>query len=383
MKIAILGTATDPSWPGGEAEVIRRLSSQLALAGHSVQLFNANSVSLASPLAGIRAACLRTSIAADHYGKQLSEWRPDVCLGFTDHDLSYVQATADIGLPLVMNVHIHWLACPITTAYNWKGEVCREPGRYKCQFCNALNDLTLPTKGFNIYRILSFSRRQRAPLDAKLFIVPSSGMLEELLALGVPRDRVRIIENGIDLRLWRPRDDGDPSPGREVMFFGSPTRAKGYQVFRELAKRLSDLPTVRFVAIGPATSDSGNLRTIGFLPSEAEIASAVRRAEIVVVPSLWDEPFGLTAAQAMASGRPVVAFDSMGLKDIVTNEKTGVLVRRNDVSGLETAVRGLLDDRGRAERLGRGARLEACRRWDLEAIGREYTSVVETFVHGV
>ena len=59
--------------------------------------------------------------------------------------------------------------------------------------------------------------------------------------------------------------------------------------------------------------------------------------DIVVVPSRF-EGFGLTAAEAMSAGKPVVASDTSGLKEVVVNSETGILFPVDDVTVLKEAL---------------------------------------------
>ena len=81
-----------------------------------------------------------------------------------------------------------------------------------------------------------------------------------------------------------------------------------------------------------------------------------RRATAVVVPSTWAEPFGLIAAEAGASGRPVVASRVGGLMEVVADGETGLLVRPGDIVGLADAMSRLIDDPISAQAYGRQAR---------------------------
>lgn len=84
------------------------------------------------------------------------------------------------------------------------------------------------------------------------------------------------------------------------------------------------------------------------------------RAAVCAVPSVWEEPFGLVAVEALAAGRPVVASRTGGLARIVADGETGLLVPPGDAGAL--AVRPLaraLDDPAARARLGAAGRAHA------------------------
>jgi glycosyltransferase involved in cell wall biosynthesis len=62
------------------------------------------------------------------------------------------------------------------------------------------------------------------------------------------------------------------------------------------------------------------------------------QARAVLVPSLWDEPFGLVACEAQAAGAPVIGYDSGGLREVVAQGKTGALVARGHIAEASSAL---------------------------------------------
>ena len=91
-----------------------------------------------------------------------------------------------------------------------------------------------------------------------------------------------------------------------------------------------------------------------------EIAEYRRRSAIVVVPSLWPEPFGMVGPEAMLMRRPVVAYRVGGIPEWLHDGVTGRLVSPGDVNGLAQALETLLDDPGLASKMGiAGAKVAA------------------------
>ncbi len=96
-------------------------------------------------------------------------------------------------------------------------------------------------------------------------------------------------------------------------------------------------------------------------------------ADLCVVPSIWHEPFGLVALEAMAAGLPVCASDIGGLRDIVVHGETGFLFDPGDVAGLSQYLIALLDNRELRIAMGRAGRHRAVTQfsWDV-VIQRHY-----------
>lgn len=89
----------------------------------------------------------------------------------------------------------------------------------------------------------------------------------------------------------------------------------------------------------------------GWLDPE-ELGDELAEASVVVMPSLWPEPFGLVGIEAMAAGRPVVASETGGVVDWLQDGVTGIGVRPGDAPALARALNQLLDDPDEQQALG-------------------------------
>ncbi|HEV2268900.1 MAG TPA: glycosyltransferase family 4 protein [Steroidobacteraceae bacterium] len=105
------------------------------------------------------------------------------------------------------------------------------------------------------------------------------------------------------------------------------------------------------------------LRFLGQLSRNAVIG-LYHRADVLVIPSLCEEPFGLPIAEGMACGLPCVASNAGGIPDLIEHERTGLLVERGDTGGLAAALRRLADEPAAREQFGRLARERAERLFD-------------------
>lgn len=125
---------------------------------------------------------------------------------------------------------------------------------------------------------------------------------------------------------------------------------------------------------------AGAVDFLGWLAPDA-VEAALDEAALVVVPSRWDEPFGLVALEAAMRARPVVATRVGGLAEAVEDGTTGLLVERDDADALAAAILRLLADRPLADRLAAAARDRAAARfaWDdcVAAYERLYARTVD------
>lgn len=105
------------------------------------------------------------------------------------------------------------------------------------------------------------------------------------------------------------------------------------------------------------------VRFLGHLPRDA-LMDAYRRADVLAVPSLCEEPFGLPVAEGMACGLPCVGSNAGGIPELIEHEVTGFLVERGDAAGLADALHRLALDPALRERFGRSGRERVDRLFD-------------------
>jgi glycosyltransferase involved in cell wall biosynthesis len=96
---------------------------------------------------------------------------------------------------------------------------------------------------------------------------------------------------------------------------------------------------------------AGRVDFLGPLSREA-LEQRFDAAWAQIVPSVWEEPFGMVAVEAMMRGTAVVASNGGGLREIVRPGATGLLVPPGDVAALAEALRTVATDRALCERMG-------------------------------
>ena len=192
---------------------------------------------------------------------------------------------------------------------------------------------------------------------ARLVIAPSSALADEARRLG-GRD-VRTIPSGVDLP-GQVAEEADPP---EILYAGRLSAEKGV---RELVAAAEGLPLV-VVGDGPLRDEVPGAR--GFVPHE-ELELLYDRAAVVACPS-HREGFGVVCAEAMAHARPVVAGDVGGLRDLVVQEETGLLVPPGEVGALREALRRLLADRELRRRFGEAGRARIAERFTWKRFADE------------
>jgi glycosyltransferase involved in cell wall biosynthesis len=119
----------------------------------------------------------------------------------------------------------------------------------------------------------------------------------------------------------------------------------------------------------------GLQKRLTFLGFQRDVAAVLAALDIVVFPSLW-EGTPLTAFEALAAGKPIVATDADGLLDILTDRKDALIVPKRNAGALARAVIDLIEQPGLAERLSHAAK-ETGTRYDIAAFVRKMERLYE------
>jgi glycosyltransferase involved in cell wall biosynthesis len=213
---------------------------------------------------------------------------------------------------------------------------------------------------------------------AKLVVVVSEKVKQEVLAIGIPEHRIRVIANGVDLeefapnlvdspleRLRQRQQLGLPEDVPLALFVGDIRISR--KNLDTILRALVNVPQLHLAIAG--APDSRNFyphlaQTLGvsdrvhFLGFRSDVAALMQSADMFVFPSRY-EPFGLVLLEAMASQLPVITATSTGAADIVTPECGFVLADPNNVQALGSALDRLTGDTVARHKMGKAARLVA------------------------
>ncbi len=239
--------------------------------------------------------------------------------------MAVVDVAAKRGLPVVMTVHNHRRICIKGTFYR-EGRPCHDclaaaspwPGVVHACYRDSRAQ-SLVAAGALVAHRRSYSRIDR-------FIAISQAMRTSMLASGVDPNRVVVKPNTV-------RDPGDATateadPGgaeRRFLFVGRLSEEKGVRLLLDAWDHHQDgtLGVLTLVGSGPL-EDYARARVrartdvlvAGRLDSE-RVGIAMRESTVVLVPSTWQEPFGLVVLEAYARARPVLSTGEGGLADLL------------------------------------------------------------------
>lgn len=225
------------------------------------------------------------------------------------------------------------------------------------------------------------------------------------------RDAVRVAYNGVRVEDFAAPERGEAlraalgiEPGTLVvaMVGHLTSRVKRHDTFVEAVAILAPRrPGVRFVVVGSDPERTGGYRSeldyatgvktlarrlgveerILWTGAQDDVPAVMNALDVLVHPA-DRESFGRVAVEAMAAGRPVVAADSGGLREIVEHERTGLRVPAGDAEGFAAAIARLLDDDELRRSLGQEGARVAAEHFSLATTARQVDAAYREILGG-
>lgn len=389
LRIALLTYKGNP-YCGGQGVYVRHLSRELARLGHSVEVIGAQPYPVLDegvPLTelgsldlyrqpdpfrtpkrgeyrdwidGLEVATMWTGGFPEpltfslRARRHLAARRGEFDVVHDNQTLGY-GLLGDLGAPLVTTIH-H----PITV--DRQLEIDAAGGR---------------RARASVRRWYGFTRMQKRVARRLPAVVTVSGSSKQEITdhLGVRPERIRVVPIGADTRLFSPDPAVPEIPGRIVTTSSADVPLKGLiHLVEALAKLRTSNPSAHLVVVGKRAEDGpvhlaieryGLGDAVQFVKgiSDAELVDLVRGAQIACVPSLY-EGFSLPAAEAMATGTPLVATTGGAIPEVAGADGESCLaVPPGDADALAAALDRLLGDRELRERLGAAGRERVLRRF--------------------
>ena len=231
------------------------------------------------------------------------------------------------GVDAVVTIQDHRFFCPGRGKWTGDGRVCGEAmGRETCAGC--FDDL-----GY-FEAVLELTADRLEAVRRLRLTVLSAYMKRELVQAGISEDRVSVVPP-VAFGLDRDAQADGPSC---ILFAGRVVEAKGIREAVDAWRRSrSALPFV-VAGTGPLRRaiEGEGVEVLGWL-DRRRLSAAYRRAAVLVMPSRWQEPFGLVGLEALTLGTPVAAWDSGGVRE--WHPGAELLVPWGDVDGLAGALR--------------------------------------------
>jgi glycosyltransferase involved in cell wall biosynthesis len=379
MRVLSIGNVYPPHSLGGYEIVWRGVTEELRARGHTARVVTTGYRRPAVPQSapedldvhrelrwywrdhdwprvGLRERLALERHNADVFDRHLRELQPDVLAWWPmgGMSLSLIERGRRAGVPAVLFVHDYWLRyAPLRD--RWTRMWSRLP--------------LAPLAGFG-ERATGIPARYDLGAAGR-WLVNSGFVLDDTLAAGlnIPSDQLCVLSPGIEERLAAAaraavsaRDGeapGSSASGKgwawRLLYLGRVVEQKGVHTAIEALAHLPGEAELRVVgdghepylrrlrALAERLELARRVTFEGALPREATF-DALRRADTLVFPVIWAEPWGLVPLEAMALGIPVVATGRGGSGDFLRHEVNSLLFEPRDAPGLAAALRRLADD---------------------------------------
>jgi glycosyltransferase involved in cell wall biosynthesis len=362
---------------GGVEGYIADVSTALAAAGHASHLihFDADQGDLIPETTYIQK--LASQSLADSLipalERAITKFRPDAAYVHHLYSPSIVEWIAR-RLPTVAYVHSPHIVCPGYAQYLKRtSRVCPHKAGLICMLnaqiercCFGRSPLTHARRLAQVY---SFIRIYRS-----IPILVGSNFMQQLLHRNaIPLGLIEVLP---PILLDHSCPEFAPAPdSRTMLFVGRLVPEKGLrQLIETLALLGADWELIvagegeerdACRALAAQLNVSHKVKFVGWL-SQSEMESLYQRSSLVVVPSLWPEPFGRVGPEAFFHGRPVIAFAVGGTPDWLEDGVSGYLVPPGDFVQLRHRIQMLLESPERQVQMGNNARAQALKAWNAD-----------------
>lgn len=234
------------------------------------------------------------------------------------------------------------------------------------------------------YRPWSLWLSRRLARHSAALVGVSEGVRDSLLAQGLPADKTLAIPNGIDLSRF-PATDGPREAG--IVMSARFARQKDHGTLLQAVARLGALhglkPPLLLAGTGPLlarmqmrAAKLGLGEQVRFLGHHRDMPGLLRSQSIYVLSTHF-EGMPLALVEAMAAGCACVASDVVGVRGVIEDSVTGLLVPEGDADALAQALARLLRETGFAERLGAAARARALAEHGRDLMCQRYEALIQ------
>lgn len=220
------------------------------------------------------------------------------------------------------------------------------------------------------------------------FVTPSYWLENICRQSYLANERIVTINNGVDTAKFRYYDrrgvsGGDIPAGKNVILFCASSldnEYKGYSYLIEALKLIRDKSRYCLLVIGrdidaDALPEGYDIRKYGYIAETSRMNEIYAMADVFVLPSVA-ETFGCVALESLASGTPIIAFETGGIPEIVSPE-TGWVVERKNSKKLAKQIENAFEDRDSLAAMRPACRARAEKLYTLDGMLERYKTLYE------
>lgn len=323
MKVLVVHNRYRSASPSGENSVVADDIAQLRAAGCDVTPFIRDSDHIAQlgsmKMPAVAAGLIYAPEAVPKFKRLLDREHFDVVHLHNPFPLIspwVVRIATQMNVPVVQTVHNHRHTCISGTHFR-NGHPCFDCATRGNDLPGVQHGCYRESRAQSALMAMSSLAHRTTWARVRKFLAVSDSIRQELIAAGVPTDRVSVKPNTVP-------DPGPPEGlGTSVLFAGRLVREKGIELLLD-AWKAADVGETPLVIVGDgplrpdveqAAASNRHIRYAGLLPRD-ELQNEYREAKLVVVPSIWPDPMPLVGIEALAHGRPILVTNMGGLPEI-------------------------------------------------------------------
>jgi glycosyltransferase involved in cell wall biosynthesis len=370
MRVMVVHNRYRSSAPSGENQVVDRERAALVRLGHEVVPFERDSDEIEGWSLARKAALPGLAVWSREAYRQLraalADRRPDVVHVHNTFPLlssAVLYACRDAAVPVVVTWHNYRLICA-SGNFLRDGAVCHDcmdGSAFQGAVHGCYKGSRLASTAVVVANV-AHRRAWRSMVSAYVFI--SAAQRDLLAGLNLAGERVFVRHNLIPSRSvpQLPREDVVLYAGRLDEAKGVRLLMAGWDCYR--TGRPAGGGGLRLVIAGAGVlgrevaawaSGRPSVEMAGHLDA-AGCTALMAQARAVLLPSTWEEPFGLVAVEAMAAGAPPIAAGHGAFVELITHGVDGVLFTPGDPAALGAAIADAESDRDRYQAYGIQAR---------------------------
>jgi glycosyltransferase involved in cell wall biosynthesis len=200
------------------------------------------------------------------------------------------------------------------------------------------------------------------------FICPSKWVQQQFVNTGLLKKTV-VIPNGINTELFH-----DMSATEDFMLVGAQqlkNKTKGMDLLVEALRLVDKKTPLHVFGVGKLPITDREVTYHGKITDKVQLAKLYSRAKVTLVPSRM-ETFGLVAAESMACGTPVVAFENTGIADIIDSGVDGWLAKSLSADDFAKGIKYVFNlSPSNYELLNERSRVKICSKFDRKLVGQK------------
>lgn len=285
----------------------------------------------------------------------------------------------EYGIPVVQTLHEYKLLCPVSTM-DRDGRMCETCASgdywravlYRCNRGSLARSLVTAVEAY-----VSTMLGARTGIDH--FIAVSDFVRSKMIEHGIPQGKITTVHNFVRDEVFTDNSD----EGRYFLYFGRIEKIKGLET---LIWAMAGVPDVDLLIAGTGDVSKElegmatrlgltNIHFLGFKSGQS-LRDLIAGAIAVVVPSEWNETFGLVLVESFAQCRPVIASRMGGMTEVVTDGEDGLLFEAGNVRELTDKMVWMATHRQQAVEMGKAGQEKVRKKFSAE---KHYQDLMQVY----